>query len=334
VDAATHALTSFALARGFFPNRRWPTVLGIIFAGTFADIDWFSAWFGPAAYFAARRTFTHSIPGTILVVALAVLFTRYISRKDQPEPLLPLLLPLTIAAGLHVVLDLLQSEGVASLWPFSPKRYAADCLPSFDLWIFALLLAGLFIPELFRLVSYEIGAKDKRPRGRNGALIALALIALYIGARAILHANSAAALDPHSYKGESARSVAAYPDSLSVFTWHGVVETQSYLCQVPVPAGLGKSFDPEFADCLHKPEPSPELDAAQKTKVAQAYINAMPFPRATVSKTPDGSEILLRSMRDAAENQTRHRLAARILVGPQLKIPTQELIWLSDIHIR
>jgi inner membrane protein len=334
VDPAAHALASFALARGLFPNRRWPAILGIILAGTFADIDWFSAWFGPAAYFTVRRTFTHSIPGTILVIALALLFTRYISRKDQPGPLLPLLLPLTIAAGLHVVLDLLQSEGVAVFWPLSQKRYAADCLPSFDLWILALLLAGILVPELFRLVTSEIGVKDKRPRGRNGALVALALIAAYIGGRAILHANSAAALDPHSYKGESARSVAAYPDSLSLFTWHGVVETQSYLCQVAVPAGLGKSFDPESADCLHKPEPSPELDAAQKTKVAHAYVNAVPFPRASVSKTPDGSEILLRSMRDAAENQTRHRLAARIVVDPQLKISTQELIWLSDIHIR
>jgi membrane-bound metal-dependent hydrolase YbcI (DUF457 family) len=334
VDAATHALTSFALARGFFPNRRWPTVLGIIFAGSFADIDWFSAWFGPAAYFAARRTFTHSIPGTILVIALAVLFTRYISKNQQPEQFVSLLFPLTIAAALHVLLDLLQSEGVAVLWPFSQKRYAADLLSSFDLWIFAVLLAGIAIPELFRLVSSEIGAKDKRPRGRNGALIALALIAAYIGARAILHANSTAALDPHSYKGESARSVAAYPDSVSLFTWHGVVETQSYLCQVAVPAAPGKSFDAESADCLHKPEPSPELEAAQKSKLAQAYINAMPFPRATVSKTPDGSEILLRSMRDAAENQTRHHLAARIVVSPQLKIPTQQLLWLSDIHLR
>ena len=334
MDAATHALTSFALARGLFPNRRWPAILGFIFAGTFADIDWFSAWFGPAAYFAARRTFTHSIPGTILVIALALLFTRYISRKDPREPILSLLFPLTAAAALHVALDLLQSEGVAFLWPVSQKRYAADCLPSFDLWILALLLAGIFVPELFRLVTSEIGVKDKRPAGRNGALIALALIIVYIGARAVLHANSVAALDPHSYKGESARSVAAYPDSLSLFTWHGVVETQSYLCQVTVPAGPGNSFDPESADCLHKPEPSPELAAAQKTKVAQAYINAMLFPRATVSKAPDGSEILLRSMRDAAENQTGRRVAARIVVSPQLRISSQELIWLSDIHVR
>ena len=334
MDPATHALTSFALARGFFPRRRWPIVLGIIFAGTIADLDWFSAWDGPAAYFAAHRTFTHSLLGTIAVIAAALFFTHYIAKKHEPEPILALLLPLTIAAALHPALDLLQSEGVLFLWPFSAKRYAADCLPSIDLWILALLIAGILVPELFRLVTSEIGVKDKRPRGRNGALVALALIAAYIGARAILHANSAASLDPHSYKGESARTVAAYPDSLSLFTWHGVVETQSYLCQVAVPTGPGKAFDPESADCLHKPEPSPELDAAQKTKMAQAYVNAMPFPRATVSKTPDGYEILLRSMRDAAEKETRHRLAGRVIVDPRFTTSSEELIWLSDVTLR
>jgi len=170
VDPATHALTSFALARGFFPRRRWPIVLGIIFAGTIADLDWFSAWDGPAAYFAAHRTFTHSLLGTIAVIAAALFLTHHLAKKHEPEPILALLLPLTIAAALHPALDLLQSEGVLFLWPFSVKRYAADCLPSIDLWILALLIAGILVPELFRLVTSEIGVKDKRPRGRNGAL--------------------------------------------------------------------------------------------------------------------------------------------------------------------
>jgi membrane-bound metal-dependent hydrolase YbcI (DUF457 family) len=334
VDITTHALASFALARGFFPRRGWPTVLGIIFAGVVADVDLIFALLGPAAYFAARRTFTHSIPGTIVVIVVAVLFTRYIAKKQLLQVFAALFFPLGLAAAVHVALDVLQSEGVALLWPFSAKRCAADWLPSIDLWILALLLAGILVPELLRLVSSEIGAKDKQPRGRNGAIVALAFTVAYIGVRALFHSGSIASLDPHSYRSESARRVAAYPDALSVFNWHGVVETQSFLCQVAVPAGLGKTFDPESADCLHKPETSPELDAAQKTDVARAYVRAMPFPRAIVARTQDGYEVVIRSMRDLALQETRHRLAVRILLDPRFGISSEQLVWVNDIHIR
>jgi len=305
----------------------------MLFAGTVADLDLLSAPFGPAAYFAARRTFTHSFLGTLLIIVLAVLFTRYLSKK-QIKPILTLLPPLAIAATLHIFLDLFQSEGIALLWPYRPTRFAMDWLPNIDPWILAILIAGILVPELFRLVSSEIGAKDKAPRGRNGAIVALVFITVYIGARAILHAGSVSSLDPHSYHGESARRSAAFPDALSILTWHGVVETQTLLCQVDVPAGPGKSFDSESADCLHKPEASPELDAAQKTDVARKYLQAIPFPRATVAKTLDGYEVVLRSMRDRAEGEARHRVAARILLDSRLGISSEEIVWLSDIHSR
>jgi membrane-bound metal-dependent hydrolase YbcI (DUF457 family) len=333
VDIATHALASFALARGFFPRRRWSTVLGTIFAGTIADIDYLSLLVGPAAYFVSHRTFTHSLLGIVVIIVLSVLFTRYVTKQSS-EPLAVILPPLALSAALHVVLDLLQSEGVALLWPFRHKRYAGDCLPSIDLWILGLLLAGILVPELFRLVTSEIGVKDKTPRGRNGALLALAFIAAYIGARVVFHSGSTALLDPHSYKGESARRVGAFPDALSIFRWHGVVETQSFLCQVAVPAGLGRSFDPESADCVHKPEISPELTAAQQTDVAREYVQAMPFPRAIVGHTRDGYEVVIRSMRDVAENEYRHRLAARIVLDSRYGVSAEEFVWISDIHVR
>jgi len=333
VDITSHALASYALARGFFPRRRWPVVLGILFAGTLADIDLLSALFGPAAYFAAHRTYTHSLLGTLLVIVLAVCFTRYLAKK-QPESIAALIFPLAIAAAFHLVLDLFQSEGVRLLWPLRLSRFAMDWLPSIDPWILVLLIAGILIPELLYLVSSEIGAKHKTPRGRNGAIVALALIVVYIGARALLHSGSLASLEPHSYKGESARRVGAFPDTLSLVTWHGIVETESLLCQVEVPLGPGRSFDPESAECLHKPEPSPELDAAQKTRSANEYLRAVPFPRAVVEKTEDGYEVVIRSMRDLAENETHHCVATRILLDSNFVVSSQDLVWASDLRLR
>ena len=333
MDIGTHALASFALARGFFPRRRWPTVLGIICAGTLADIDLLSALAGPSAYFVARRTATHSLLGTFVVIAVSVLLVRYLA-KAQREPLPALLLPLAVAAAVNVLLDLFQAEGVALLWPFRSTRFAADWLPPIDPWILALLFAGILVPELFHLITSEIGVKNKRPRGRNGAVVAWAFIAAYIVVRAMFHAGCVASLEPHSYKGESARTVGAFPDSLSLFTWHGVIETQSLLCQVEVPAGTGRAFDPELASCMHKPEASPELAAAQKTDVAREYLQATPFPRAAVVRTQSGYEVVIRSMRDAAEQETGHRIAARILLDSRFGISSEELVWAKDIHLR
>lgn len=333
MDIATHGLASFALARAFFPRRHWTVFFGMLFAGTLADIDYLSALFGPAGYFASRRTFTHSLPALLVIVLLAVFFSRYLGRKE-PEPFQTLALPLFLAAALHLLLDLLQSEGVAIFWPFNPTRFAADCLPSVDPWILTLLILGCFLPEFFRLITSEIGVKNKTPRGRNGAVVALSLLVLYVGARAFLHSNSVASLDPHSYAGESARKVGAYPDALSVFTWHGIVETQSLLCLADVPNVFGKPFDPESAQCLHKPEPSPELTAAQNTEVARAFIRAVPFPRAAVAKSAEGAEIELRSMRDVAEHETARRIGARIAVSAKSEISSEGFVWVKELRLR
>lgn len=333
MDISTHALASLALARGFFPRRRWPITVGMIFAGTLADVDFVAVLFGPAAYLEARRTFTHSILGTIVVIALAALFTRYLSSK-QLESWRAVFPAMASAAVLHVLLDLGQSEGVALLWPFREIRFAADWLPGIDPWLLAFLIAGILVPELFLLVTSEIGAKSKSPRGRNGAIVAFAMVLVYVSARAVLHSSSTALLEPRTYHGESARKVGAFPDALSLFTWHGIVETQSLICLLGVPAGSAKSFDPEAADCMHKPESSPELDVAQKTAVAQKYLQIARFPRASVAKTQDGFEVVIRSMVDQAQGETRHRVAATIFLSAQYAVTNQTFVWLSDIHLR
>jgi inner membrane protein len=333
MDIPTHALTSVTLARGFFPRGGWPLVAGMLVAGTLADLDELSVFFGPAAFLAAHRTGTHSILATFLIVAIAAAITFFLDKTKTIPPRV-ILAAISAAAASHIVLDLLQSAGETLLWPFRSTRFAADYLPTIDPWILTTLLAAILLPELFRLVGSEIGAKDKSPRGRTGALIALSLMVLYVAARGDLHGEATETLDAHSYHGESPRRFGAFPDTLSLFTWHGIAETQSLVCLAEVPVHSGTPFDAETANCQHKPESSPALDLAQKTVVAERILQAARFPRATVEKTLDGYEVVIRSLRDLVEGETSHSVAARILLDARPRVFSEAIVWASEGHSR
>jgi membrane-bound metal-dependent hydrolase YbcI (DUF457 family) len=305
----------------------------MLVAGTIADVDQLSVFFGPAAYLAAHRTWTHSILATLIIAAIAATLTFYLD-KTESIPLRTILAAAFVGDAAHIVLDLFQSAGETLLWPFRATRFAADYLPRIDPWILTLLLAGILLPELFRLVGSEIGAKHKTPRGRNGALIALALIVVYISARGVLHGDATDILDAHSYRGESPRRLGAFPDPISLFTWHGIAETQSLVCLAEVPVHSAREFDTEAANCQHKPEFSPALDLAQKTAVAEKFLRSARFPRATFEKTQDGYEVTIRSLRDVVEQERSHSVAARIVLDAKPRVLSEELVWAKNLRPR
>lgn len=329
MNIVTHGLGSLALARGFFPQRGWGVAAGMIVAGTLADADGLSELFGPSAFVRWHRTYTHSLIGTLCVVAIGALVAVLLRAKKRSTPVWIVAAMFAAAVG-HLLLDLGQSEGVTLLWPFSDTRFAADLFPATDVWILALLIVGLLIPELFRLVSSEIGVKDKNPHGRNGAILALAAIVIYSGARYLLHASALTEIDAHAYKGESPRRTGAFADSLSIFTWHGVVETQSMICTMDVGRGPGAQFDPESATCPHKPEPSPALELAQKTDAVREFLRVARFPRASVDKTQDGYEVDVRSMRDVTQVESRPRIEAHVFLSTLPNVVADELVWAKD----
>jgi hypothetical protein len=343
VDPATHALASFALVRGFFPRRPLWFAFGVVLAGTIADLDLLSTLAGPAAYLFSRLTFTHSILGTVLVIAVVVGIVlllgkpkRPLQKTDSTENVgIPALLgAASLAAVLHVSMDMGGSSGVALLWPWRATRFAWDWLPWVDPWILALLLAGLLLPELFRLVGSEIGTKDTAPRGRNGALAVLLLVLIYIGARTALHANVVAQLDAHTYRGESPRRLAAFADPALLVTWHGVLETTTQICTVRVPATQGARFDPESGLCVHKPEDSPALALAEQTESVKKFLQSARFPKASVGATGDGTEVAIRDVRDSAENEMRFALAVRVLLNAKGQVNSQEILWANQVSLK
>jgi inner membrane protein len=223
---------------------------------------------------------------------------------------------------------------VAFLWPGRQTRFAWDWLPGIDPWILALLLAGILLPELFGLIGSEIGAKAAAPRGRNGAIAALALVFVYVVARATLHANAVAQLDAHTYRGELPQRLAAFADPVSLVTWHGVVETTNQICVASVPATESTRFDPEAGSCTRKPEDSSKLQAAQQTAEVKNFVQVARFPKASVGATDNGTEIVLRDARDSADDEKRFAIVVRVLLNRNGKVTTQEILWANSVPLR
>jgi len=329
VDPITHGLASYVLKRAAFPRLARPATLAMVIAGAIADLDGQSAHFGPSAFLTFYRTYFHSLLAALLfslLVTLPFFLRKPPSAEKQTSP--PLLFLAALSASvLHLLMDLCQSAGVELFWPFSSRRFALEWVAHLDLWILGILLAGVLLPTLSGLVIDEIGAKPKGPRGRIGASVALAVMLLYFGARAILHSNAMAAAQSRTYRGESPRRVAAFAESGSPFRWHGIIETESALHEVEVEVGPAAKFDPDSARTSYKPEPSPALDAARSTAVARRFLQAERFPKASVEKTPDGFQITLRDFPYTRDVRSGLRVQATIDTDPAGKVLSQQLTW-------
>lgn len=332
MDPLTHALASYSLQRAAFPRLSRAATIAVVLAGSIADVDLFSAYFGPSAYLAFDRTYFHSLPAALVFGLLAALpfFFLKLKSPENPIPRATIFAAALAAALLHLALDVCQTSGVQLLWPFSTRRFALDSLPSLDLWILAILLAGVLLPLLAGLVTEEIGARRKGPRGRIGATLAFVALILYVAVRFILHGDAIAALQSRTYRGELPHKVAAFAESSSPFHWRGMVETERALHDVEVPVGPGADFDPSSAIATYKPEPSPALDAARNSPLARRYLQVARFPKATVGRTPEGFHILLHDLPTALDVGPSSRVLAMVDTDPSGKILSQELAWVPS----
>ena len=332
MDPLTHALASYTLKRAAFPRVTRPVTLAIVVAGTIADVDLLSSYFGPSAYLTFYRTCFHSLVAAFVFSLLVTLPFFFFSSKnaENRSARVTIFIAALAAALLHLFVDVLQSAGVELFWPFSPRRFAMDWLPSLDLWVLAILLAGILLPLLSGLVTEEIGARSKGPRGRLGASLALAALILYLVVRFIYHGSAIAALESRTYRGELPRKVAAFAESSSPFRWHGIVETERALHDVEVPVGPGADFDPSAAITTYKPEPSPALDAARNSAVARRFLQIARFPKATVEQTPGGFHVILRAFPYGRDPSSGLRVQALINTDPSGKVLSEEHAWVPS----
>jgi membrane-bound metal-dependent hydrolase YbcI (DUF457 family) len=331
VDPLTHGLASLALQRGFFPGASWRTLLAILFTGIVADVDSFSASFGPAAYLRWHRTITHSLVFVLVLAFAALLFSK--TRRDgEPSVRWAGLswIAILTASALHLVMDLLQTDAVVPLWPFSAKRISLDIEPVIDPWLLVILASAILIPELLHLVSDEIGSRTKRPRGRNGAIAGFAFALIYFGLRASLHATAVATLEARTIAGEMPHRVAAFPDSVSPILWHSIIETESALHLVVMRTTGGEAAYATGITTLRKPEPSPVLGAAQLSPAAIRFLSIARFPKAVVQKETEGYSVEIQDLKDLATESKNHAILADINLDRSAKVLSSELQWQNN----
>ena len=328
MDVLTHGLASYSVTRAIFPRASHVTLLAAILAGSAADLDQLSAYVGPSAFLAWHRTATHSILGTLVIAAAFLAVASLIARnKANADTMRTVSLALLAACSLHVAMDLTQNESVQLLWPFRAQRYSADCVAHFDLWILLILLAGALIPQLLALVTEEIGAKSKVPRGRVGAILAVLAVFIYVGTRFVLHGNAVAMMEARTYRAELPRRVAAFAESDSPFHWRGLVETERAFHDLDLNLASGSSFNPDAAVVHYKPESSVPLDAARATESVRRFLEAAKFPRATVEKTNTGYHVQLRDLVQLQEARSGPRVIAIVETDPNAKVLSDELAW-------
>jgi membrane-bound metal-dependent hydrolase YbcI (DUF457 family) len=211
----------------------------LVVSGLAPDLDYASYFGGASAFMRFHRTALHSAAGSaVMACAIAGAFCaldgKMPPKKNPTKTIAPLAFGAAFAvcavggAG-HMLLDLASGVGVQLLWPFRAHWTAWNLINDLDLWALLLLVVGLLLPLLFALINEEVGARKKGPGGSRAAIVTLALLAAYFGARANLHGRATDLVLSREYHGRIALSAAAFPASSAPFSWRGIAETDNTL---------------------------------------------------------------------------------------------------------
>ncbi len=319
MEPITHFLTGAALSRAGLNRTTALATVTMTLAAEAADIDFLANLKGSAVGFAQHRGVTHTFLGVPFVAALTlavVWAVRALWQRMRKRPPRPGALPVRwgrlyglacIAALSHLLLDFTNNYGLRPFFPFQGRWYAWDIVFIVEPVMLTLLIAGLVLPSLFGLVAAEVGARAKGPRGRGGAIFALAGILLLWGVRDYEHRRAVHALESFDYQGQSASSVSAFPYWVNPFKWYGVIETEHFYQSMHVDSWSGE-IDPEGrAVTYYKPEETPASQAARRSYLGRAYLAWSRYP--LIEAQPRGPqdpgwEVTLRDVRFMSPGRT------------------------------
>lgn len=294
MDNLTHTLVGLMIARAGL-NRLGPRSTALLIVGAnLPDADLITALAGQLTYFQFHRGYTHALAISPLLALLPLPFWWLFARKERPGLKAFTFAFLAVFAGIlsHIFLDCWNTYGIRMMMPFSTDWYRLDWVYIVDLWIWAILLIGVFAPLLAKLVNTEIGAARRKP-GRGGAWLVLAILCAFLAVRATLHAQAVGVLESRTYDSRPPLRVTALPGPFLPWQWTGLVETDRAWSVVPV--DLMQDFDPDAGRTLLKPEaPLPQEPAIRASRTGSIFLafTRYPYWHATPSPRIEGGTLV------------------------------------------
>ena len=272
--------------------------LTLTLAAEAPDLDVLGRFGGPAFGFAHHRGFTHSFLGVpldaLFVVGFVYLVWRLRGRRTNDPNLPPrwgILFLFACLAGLsHILLDFTNNYGVRPFWPFSEKWYSWDIVFIVEPVMLGMLALGSVAPLLGSLIDKEIGVRQRGPRGRFGATLALIGVVLLWGVRDYEHRRAVNALEARTYNGADPMRVAAYPTYTNPFYWYGVVETPGFFALAPVDSLIPEVDPARQLQIRYKPEETAVTLAAKNSYLGRVFLDWAQYPIAETEILEGGTE--------------------------------------------
>ena len=293
------------------------------------DLDVLGYFGGPVYGFAHHRGITHTLLGVPIMAALTVVVVWGVyslwhwRRKAAKAPRWGLLFGFACLGGLsHILLDFTNNYGVRPFSPFYPRWYSWDIVFIVEPVLWAILVAGLALPALFGLIHQEIGVKERGPRGRTGAILALAGMLLLWGVRDFEHRHALAAMQARLYDGAEPIRISAYPYWVNPFKWMGVVETKDFFQTMHVDS-LTPDVDPDNeAKTYYKPEETPVTLAAKKSHLGRIYLDWAHYPLTETEavKNPPGYVVRFFDLRFMYPERQERPLSSRVVLNDRLQV--------------
>ena len=155
MDNLTHSLVGALLGQMGLKRKTCLAMPTLIIAANIPDIDAITTLLGGQQHLALRRGLTHG-PIAMLVLPLLLwgtmlAFDRWQTKQGKrPEKRLPVhkgwLLALAyIGCFSHPLFDWFNSYGIRLLEPFSSQWFYGDTLFIIDIWLWASLIAGVWV---------------------------------------------------------------------------------------------------------------------------------------------------------------------------------------------
>lgn len=158
VDILTHALVGLFIALLMskwlgFEGIKWPVIAGVA-AALMPDIDALAFLFSEGGFYAYHRAAAHSfISVVILSLVAAIVFSKFTKTFWRYFPL-----ALTAALS-HLLFDFITPAPVTQVFfPFSSTGIALNISPPVDVYLLAILVAGIVVARIHSTRQMKVAA--------------------------------------------------------------------------------------------------------------------------------------------------------------------------------